>query len=247
MKALVLAAGKGKRLHSEMHNLPKVLRSVNGKPLISYVLDNISFIPDEDIIIIAGYKKEMVMQYLNGRYCFAFQDEQLGTGHAVMMAEDLLKDYDDDVLVLYGDMPLLRDKSLRIFIEHHNKEKACCSVMTAVCDTPPAYGRIIRDNDGRLLDIVEEKDCSSEEKKIKEVNVGVYIFKSRILFASLKKLKNINSQKEYYLTDIPRIILSQGIYVSTYTLSDNEEMLGVNTPEELYACESILKRRENHD
>lgn len=245
MKAIVLAAGKGKRLQSEAFNQPKVLRLAVGEPLIGHVLKNTDFIAQEDTIIVVGYKKEMVIDYVKGQYKFASQDEQLGTGHAVMMAEEILKDYDGDVLVLYGDMPLFSKETLESFIETHKKLNSVCTVMTGIVDNPPAYGRIVRNSEGDFVDIVETKDCNEEQLKIKELNVGVYVFDCKTLFNNLRKLNNNNNQKEYYLTDIPKILLSENIKVNTYTVSNSEEIYGVNTLEELEFCENILRRRAN--
>lgn len=243
MKAIVLAAGKGKRLHSEEFNLPKVLRKALSRPLISYVLDNISFIPEEDIVIVVGYKKEKVMEEIKGSYSYVSQDEQLGTGHAVMMAQELLADYEGDVLVLYGDMPLFTKETLKAFIDEHKRQKSLCTVMTAVTDAPLAYGRIIRDEKGSFKDVVELKDCSPEQAKINELNVGVYVFDSKTLFENLNKIKNNNNQKEYYLTDLPKILLSQGMKVNTFKLENSDEIYGVNTLEELEFCENVLDGR----
>ena len=243
MKTIILAAGKGKRLHSEEFNLPKVLRNALGKPLISYVLESLNFIPQEDTTIVVGYKKDMVKKYVTGDYNYASQDEQLGTGHAVMMAKDLFKDYKGDVLITYGDMPLLSKETFKQLIESHKKSGCKCTLVTSITDAPLAYGRIIRDKNGELCDIIETKDCTKEQLLIKEMNVGVYIFDNELLFNNLNKLNNNNNQKEYYLTDMPKLLLKQGFRVNTFTLSNSDEMYGVNTLEELDFCQNILKRR----
>lgn len=247
MKSIVLAAGKGKRLNSEQSNLPKVLRQAAGNPLIKYVLGNINFIPQEDTIIVVGYKKDMVIDYAGSNYKHVTQDEQLGTGHAVMMAEDVLKDYEGNVLVLYGDMPLLTMETFKNFVDEHKKSNSGCTVMTAIADNPPPYGRIIRNYSGELTDIIEVKDCSKEQLQVNEINVGVYVFDSKILFKYLKELKNDNNQKEYYLTDVPKILLNHDIRVNTFTLKNVEEIFGVNTPEDLEYCEKVLGKREDRE
>lgn len=239
MKAIVLAAGKGKRLQSEKFNQPKVLRCAKGRPLLAYVLDNVDFIAPEDTTIVVGYKKEMVYEAISSDYGFAVQEEQLGTGHAVASAADQLADYDGDVLVLYGDMPMLKKETYQALVEKHKAENATCTILTAVTESPLAYGRIIRE-DGRIVDIVEEKDCTPEQFIIKERNVGVYVFDSKTLFENLKLLKNDNAQGEYYLTDVPKLLISAGKTVTAHVIGDTCEIYGVNTLEDLDFCEKNL-------
>jgi UDP-N-acetylglucosamine diphosphorylase/glucosamine-1-phosphate N-acetyltransferase len=243
MKAVILAAGKGKRLQSEKFHLPKVLREALGKPLISYVLENVNYIDSKDVYIVVGYMKDEVMETLGPSYNYASQDEQLGTGHAVMMTEPMLKDYDGDVLVLYGDMPLFRKKTYQEIVQQHEQSGADCTVVTAIVENPPDYGRIIRDAKGDIIDIVEKRDCTPEQVKITELNVGIYMFKSRLLFESLKQLNNNNAQKEYYLTDVPKIMIRNSAKVKTYTVEDESEIFGVNTMEDLELCERLLNKR----
>ena len=242
MKAIILAAGKGKRLLSETMNMPKVLRLAAGKPLIEHVLGNISFIDDSDIVIVAGYKREMVFERLGDKYTYAVQEEQKGTGHAVMMAKDAFEGYTGDVVILYGDMPLFKEETYKKLIEEHQKSGADCTILTATTDDKLAYGRIIRVG-GEVSDIVEDKDCTPEQKEIKELNVGVYVFKSDVLFSNLDKIQNNNAQGEYYLTDIPKILIGEGKKIASYTTTDSSEILGVNTPEDLDLCEKILGGR----
>ena len=242
MKAIVLAAGKGKRLHSEQFNLPKVMREANGKPLIRHVLGNIDFIDKKDTVVVVGYMKEKVIENLGSDYLYSVQDEQKGTGHAVMCAAEHFENYDGDVLVLYGDMPLFKKETYKAVIEKHEKSGADCTLLTAIIDNPPAYGRIVRDEKtGKLSDIVEEKDCTPEQKNIKELNVGIYVFKSKLLFEGLKKLKNNNAQGEYYLTDMPKIFILEGKKAETHAITNEVEIYGVNTVEDLKFCEEQLK------
>ena len=241
MKAIVLAAGKGKRLLSEKNDLPKVMRIANGNPLLSYVLDNISFIPKKDTVIVVGYKKEAVMENIGSEYSYAFQDEQLGTGHAVKMTEGLLKGSDDDILICYGDMPLFLKSSYENMADAHKKSGADCTVMTAVApNSGLAYGRVIREN-GKFSEVIEQKDCTPEEFKITELNVGIYIIKENVLFSALNKLKNENTQGEYYLTDIAKILIDDGKSVETFSIHNGNEIYGVNTLEDLELCEKVLK------
>lgn len=240
MRAIVLAAGKGKRLHSEQFNLPKVLREANGKPLIGHVLEHIDFIAKNDTVIVVGYMKEKVVEKVGNEYKYSVQDEQKGTGHAVMCAKEQFDGYDGDVLILYGDMPLVKKQTYQAIIDKHIESGADCTLLTAIVDDPPAYGRIIRDEDGGVCGIVEDKDCDALQKQIKEVNVGIYVFKSKLLFESLKELKSNNAQNEYYLTDMPMILLKKGKKIETYSINNSTEMYGVNTQEDLEFCEKEL-------
>ena len=239
MKAIVLAAGKGKRLQSEKFNAPKVLREAKGRALLSYVLDNISFIPQEDTTIVVGYMREKVIENTKGAYKFATQEEQLGTGHAVASAREHFENYDGSVLVLYGDMPMLKKETYSNMVKQHIDNGADCTILTAVTNSPLAYGRIIRE-DGKIINIVEQKDCTPEQFKIKELNVGVYVFDSKALFENLSKLKNDNAQGEYYLTDVPKLFIGEGKKVEAYTIGDTCEIYGVNTVEDLEFCEKNL-------
>lgn len=242
MKAIVLGAGKGTRLQSEKFQMPKVLRQANGRALIDYVLEHIDFIPQEDTVVVVGYKKEDVREALSyGKYLFSDQDQQLGTGHAVNCAREHFENYDGNVLVLYGDMPLLSKATYQKIVDQHVASGVDCTVMTAVVDDPLPYGRIIKDENGMFLDCVETKDCTPEQLKIKELNIGVYVFDSKLLFDNLKELKNNNAQGEYYLTDIPKILTKKGAKVATCTVCDPTEIYGVNTLEDLAFCEEKLK------
>lgn len=239
MKAIVLAAGKGKRLQSEKFNAPKVLREAKGRALLSYVLDNISFIPQDDTVIVVGYMRDKVIEKTVGDYKFATQEEQLGTGHAVACAKEYFEDYEGSVLVLYGDMPMLKKETYAAMVKKHEESGADCTFLTAISESPLAYGRIVREN-GKIVDIVEQKDCNAEQLAIKELNVGVYVFDSKALFENLSKLKNDNAQGEYYLTDVPKLLIADSKKVEAYTIGDTCEIYGVNTVEDLEFCEKNL-------
>ena len=244
MKAIILAAGKGTRLHSEQSDLPKVLRRANGKSLLSYVTKNVSFVDPADTVIVIGYRGELVEAEMGPSFSYAWQREQLGTGHAVAMAKDYFKDYDGDVLVLYGDMPLFSEATYRGLAEAHTASGNDCTVLTSIVEQKLPYGRIIRDENGTFTGVVEDKDCTPEQKEIKELNVGVYAFKSRALFENLENLKNNNAQGEYYLTDVPKILMEQNRKVGTFTIESDIEIVGVNTPEDLAFVEAELKKAE---
>ena len=240
LKAVILAAGKGTRLQTEGCDLPKVMREALGRPLIQYVLDALDFVGKENTILVVGYKKEDVLA-VYGDYPYAIQYEQLGTGHAAMSAETLLSDFDGAVLVCCGDMPLIRKKSYEKLFETFVNEGSDCTILAGVMDDPGSYGRILRDENGVFTEIREAKDCTEEQKKVNEVNSGLYIFSSKKLFAALKKIKNENAQGEYYLTDVPTILLSEGGKVSVCSMDLGDELIGVNTVEQLRQVEDILR------
>ena len=240
MKAIVLAAGKGTRLQTENCDLPKVLRTALGKPLLGYVLDGLKFIEQKDTILVVGYKREMVEEAFAG-YPFAVQAEQLGTGHAVACAKDAVGDYDGPVLVCCGDMPLMTEKTYRTMFATHEKEGNVCTILAATCTAELPYGRILRRADGTFDRVVEDKDCTPEQKKIRELNAGVYVFDAQKLFAALSGLKNNNAQGEYYLTDVPAMLQADGGRVGVCAACTSDEMLGVNTPAQLQEVEDYLK------
>lgn len=241
-KAVVLAAGKGTRMLSEANNLPKVLRLACGKPLLYYVLRELSFLPKQDIVLVGGYKREDVFAAFPG-YRRAVQDPQLGTGHAVMCARQQLAGFDGTVLVCYGDMPLLRREVYEGLLAFHAESGADCTMLSGTCEQYLPYGRVLRDQNGKFLRIVEDRDCTEEQKKIRELNVGIYAFDCRTLLQSLNRLQNRNAQKEYYLTDVPAILRESGKSVAVYTAELNEQILGVNTPEQLALAEKYLSER----
>jgi UDP-N-acetylglucosamine diphosphorylase/glucosamine-1-phosphate N-acetyltransferase len=242
LKAVVLAAGKGTRLQTEGCDLPKVMRLACERPLLGWVLEAISFIEKKDIIIVAGYKREDVMASFEG-YAYAVQAEQLGTGHAVMSAEEQLRGFDGSVLVCYGDMPLLTRGSYEALIKTHIDGGNDCTVLSSTSDEKLPYGRIVRDKSGAFLKIVEDRDCTEAEKAITELNTGLYVFEARKLLPALSKIKNNNVQKEYYLTDVPAILLEEGAKIGICERRLGSEIIGVNTLEQLHEVEDILRKR----
>ena len=242
IKAVVLAAGKGTRLRTEGCDLPKVMREALGKPLLSHVLGGLPFIAKEDTILVVGYQKEKVMEAFPG-YCFCEQKEQLGTGHAVMSAKEALRDFDGAVLICCGDMPLVKEESYRDLLETHFTEGNDCTILAGISDINLPYGRIVRDEKGGFSRIVEERDCTPEEKAIRELNVGVYAIHAQKLLPALDQLKSDNAQKEYYLTDVPAILLREGQKVGLVSREMGEEIIGVNTVEQLHWVEEELRKR----
>lgn len=237
---IIMAAGKGTRMKSD---LPKVLHPACGRPLVDYVIEKSRALDPENIVLIVGHQAEKVRQATEGRkVSYALQEPQLGTGHAVMQTEPVLGDFDGDVIILSGDAPLFTTGTLRNLVDFHRSQRAAATVLTAEIEDPTGYGRIIRRNDGEeVLRIVEQKDASDEEKAVKEINSGVYVFDARELFASLKQITNANAQNEYYLTDVFGICFGQGKKVSAFKVADANEIRGINTPEQLREAERLLQ------
>ena len=240
IKAVVLAAGKGTRMMTETNTMPKVLRLACGKPLLYYVLKTLQFVPKEDTILVVGYRREDVIAAFPD-YPHAVQDPQLGTGHAVRCAKAELEDFDGTVLVCYGDMPLLKEEVYRGLLEDHARTGSVCTLLSGTTEEKLPYGRVLKDEKGEFLQVVEDRDCTPEQKAIRELNVGIYAFDCKELLACLDLLRNNNAQQEYYLTDVPALMKQRGGKVSVYTAELNEQILGVNTPEQLAIAEKYLK------
>lgn len=241
LATIILAAGKGKRMKSD---LPKVLHPINGRPMIHYVIDVAEQIGSQRIVLIIGHKKEMVEEATRDREVeYVVQREQLGTGHAVLQTRPLFEDFHGDILVLSGDVPLLRAETLRQLIRTHQEENPLATLLTAEMDDPTGYGRVIRDDHGLVSRIVEEKDASPREKAIREINVGIYLFKARPLFKTLPLIDNNNAQREYYLPDVLKIYVQRGERVAALLTPDVEETHGINNVEQLKQAEQILKER----
>ncbi len=238
-----MAGGKGKRITSD-DNLPKPLRIADGKTLLSHVLETISFIPKNDIIIVVGYEKEQIINKYSD-YHFAVQDENgYGTGYAVKCGMRDITDYNGEILVLSGDVPLIKSSTVSAMIDLHRNSNSACTILSCRSKKQIPFGRIIR-VDGKVTEIKEYKDCSEEERKIDELNVATYIFEANALRGALAKLKTTNAQGEYYLTDVPKILLSENKNVEAYVTEDENEMLGVNTQEDLDEINEILRMRRN--
>lgn len=243
VKAVVLCAGKGKRLRTEGVDLPKVLRQANGEPLLHYVLQALSFLPREDILLVVGYRREAVLAAYPD-YPYAVQEEQLGTGHAVRSAQEALVGFDGQILVCCGDMPLMKRSTYQSLVAAHLRQGNACTILSGVAGRPLPYGRILRDEAGGFSRIVEDKDCTEAEKQVTELNAGVYLFEAGLLWRALADLRPDNAQGEYYLTDAPGWLLAHGEQVGVCPTCSPTEMLGVNTPEQLQQVEDILKGRE---
>lgn len=239
--ALILAAGKGTRMKSE---IPKVLHKVAGKHMIKHVVESCWKAQANDIYAIVGHKKELIKETLGEKIKYIDQEKQLGTGHAVMTASDYLPNDETNVLVLVGDAPLIKGETLQNLISSHEEKGNSATVLTANMDNPQGYGRIIKDQSGRLMKIVEQKDANEEEQKIKEINSGMYCFKSDDLIKALRRLDNDNAQKEYYLTDIIEIMNLAGLKTGTF-VTEEEDIKAVNSKVELAQVEKIMRRMIN--
>jgi len=242
LKAVVLAAGKGTRLQEGDNDAPKVMRHACGKPLLWYVLDALSFLSKEDTILVVGYKKEDVITEFSG-YTYVHQKEQLGTGHAVLAAGEELSGYDGAVLVCYGDMPVIKKETYEAFLHTHFEQGNACTILTGESGLPLPFGRIQRDKNGGFLGVVEEKDCTPQQLKITELNTGVCVCDSKMLFRALKELRNDNAQGEYYMTDVPAIIRGYGAKTGIHRRELGDEIIGVNSMDQLVMVERILSER----
>lgn len=231
LSTIILAAGKGTRMQSDQ---AKVLHLLNGKPLLHYSLKLARTIGSEKIVVIVGHQAELVRRAFPAPdLVFAEQRPQLGTGHAVLQARNQFSDYAGMILILCGDVPCLRAATIESFIDRHCVEPAVVTVMTTILDDPGSYGRVITDQSGDVLKIVEARDASDQEKRVREINTGIYCADSRFLFEAVAKIKNDNSQREYYLTDIIEIACKTGQPVRSFIAADRLEVMGINTPEDL--------------
>lgn len=241
-KAIILAAGKGTRMKSKY---PKVIHKVCGKPMVNHVIDISKMAGVNDTVAILGHEAEQVQNILPIDTKIAIQYEQLGTGHAVMMAKEYIKD-DETVVVLCGDTPLIKEDTLQRLFEYHIQNEYHATVLTTKVDNPTGYGRIIRDENLDLLKIVEQKDANESEKIVNEINSGIYCFNGKSLRLSLDNLSNDNAQGEYYLTDVIEILRMNSLKVGAYEGSTIEELMGVNSRIELSKAEEIMRDRINH-
>lgn len=240
LKTVILAAGKGTRMKSD---LPKVLHTIDDIPMAVYVGNAARAAGSDELCYVVGYKREQVEAALKSDdTVFAIQDEQLGTGHAVKCASEFIGE-NGQVLILCGDTPLITGNTLADFIEYHRANGNAVTVLSAVLDDPTGYGHIIRDAAGEFVKSVEHKDATDEEKLVREVNAGMYVFEAASLVSALKELKSDNAQGEYYLPDTLEIIKARGEKAGAYILDDTDEIMGVNSPEQLEAAKAVIKKR----
>lgn len=237
-KVIILAAGKGTRMKSE---LPKVLHPLCGVPMIQYVVWEAKKVTPEKPLVVIGYKAEMVSAALGDQAEYVVQENQLGTGHAIMVAAPRLKEFSGDLIVLYGDTPLISAETMRKLLAGHRREKAAVTVLTAEVEDPTGYGRIIRADGGDILKIVEEKDATEAEKRISEVNTGIYCFHFPELVRVISKLAPQNAQGEYYLTDAVALLVGEGKRVAAMKCDHPREILGPNDRKALAETERLLR------
>ena len=240
-KAVILAAGKGSRLKSEEADIPKALRRVGDKTLIEHVLDGIGFVEPQDVTIVIGVLGEKIMAYLGDKYNYAWQKEQKGTAHAMLCAEETAGNFDGPVLCLYCDMPLLSRSTYERMVREHVENRAVNTLLAAKIHPIPPFGRLIRDEGGELMDIVEDSACTPEQKLIDEVNVGLQVMQGGKMWDILRKVENHNPKREYYLTGVVKVIHDLGMKQHAVVTPDTPEYWGVNNMEDLERVEKYMR------
>ncbi|HBY89719.1 MAG: bifunctional UDP-N-acetylglucosamine diphosphorylase/glucosamine-1-phosphate N-acetyltransferase GlmU [Ruoffia tabacinasalis] len=240
--AVVLAAGKGTRMKSELY---KVLHTINGISMVEHVLRAVQQSNVERIVTIVGHGAETVRDVLADHSEFALQEDQLGTGHAVLQAKDLLKDEEGSTLVICGDTPLFSAETLNQLFDFHEESNAKGTILTAIAEDPAGYGRVVRQSDKEVSRIVEQKDANKEEQAITEINTGTYVFNNKALFEALDKVGNENAQGEYYLPDVISIMKEAGDTVKAFTMDNFDEAIGVNDRIALAEATRLMTKRIN--
>ncbi|MBI4388122.1 MAG: NTP transferase domain-containing protein [Candidatus Omnitrophica bacterium] len=238
--ALVLAAGKGTRMKS---SVPKVLHEIGGKPLLGHVLNAVNGADIHKIVVVAGHGEKQVRSFIGNQASVVRQFPQAGTGHAVLCAASALKHFQGLVLILPGDAPGVREETIREMVRIHKQSEAIATVLTACVKVPDGYGRIIRSGD-QVAAIREELDAAEEERAICEINSGIYLFEIQVLLKHLRALKQNNRKKEYYLTDVVEALAEEGQIVRGFQVSNEEEVLGINSRVDLARAEKIMNQRE---
>lgn len=236
VKSVILAAGEGKRMNSD---IPKVLHKVNDKMMINYVLDVVRKIDIDDVYLVVGNQSELVKEKVKYPVTFVEQKERLGTAHAVMQVKKYIND-DDVIIVLYGDTPLITSSTISKIIKKNKDNNEGITILTAILDNPYGYGRIIRKNNS-VVKIVEELDATDLERKVKEINSGVMCIKGDVINRFINNIKNDNKKGEYYLTDLVKLAINNDIEVGGMILENSNEILGVNTQEQLHKVEEVMK------
>ena len=241
LAVVILAAGKGTRMQNP---LPKVLIPIFGKSALEYVPDVADKLSPARILVVVGYQADYIREKFSKRDIeFVLQEEQLGTGHAAYQTEEVLKSFEGNILILCGDMPLIQIETLRQLLNQHKKIEAKCTLLTLKASETNDFGRIIRDDKGSILKIVEFGDASEKEKNVDEFNSGVYCFDKNLFFKALSSVGDNNLQKEYYLTDTIEYSVKSGYPVSSVQTEDTEEIIGINSPDDLKRVERLLEKK----
>jgi bifunctional UDP-N-acetylglucosamine pyrophosphorylase / glucosamine-1-phosphate N-acetyltransferase len=240
LMAVVLAAGEGKRMKSK-HS--KVMHKIAGKPLIEWVTGSVEKAGINECVLVVGHRVDQIKEYMGEKYLYSLQEKQLGTGHAVMQAEEHLKGKDGYVIVLCGDTPLITEQTISNTIKYHKENNNSATVITVDVGDPTGYGRMVRNEAGNVARIVEHRDASSEQRLIREINSGIYCFTIKDLIEALKDLNNNNSQGEYYLTDTLEVLVKKGLKVGALKIDDQDEILGINDRLQLAEAAQIMRKR----
>ena len=246
LAAVIMAAGQGKRMQNP--DMAKVMHTLGGIPLVDHVIALARRCGASRIIVIVGHQREAVEAHLRAGFPeieIAVQTQQLGTGHAVLQAGPLLADFDGDVMILSGDAPLTRTSTMARLQRAHDESGAAVTVLTAILPDPAGYGRVIRDGNGAILRIVEHKDASDEERAVREINSGIYLFRKGPLFDALARVRNDNAQGEYYLPDVFAMFAERKLHMEPCLVDSFDEIRGVNTVEQLQDMEHIYERMQD--
>jgi UDP-N-acetylglucosamine diphosphorylase/glucosamine-1-phosphate N-acetyltransferase len=228
---IILAAGKGTRMKSD---IAKALHTLKGEPLLAWPLRAARAAGSTRIVVVIGHQGETIReQFSDPELIFVEQKELLGTGHAVLQAKEAFEERNEEIVILCGDVPLIKPETIRALYEKRKSDGAAVTVLTTIVEEPKGYGRVIKSGDGRVERIVEEKDATADERLVREINTGIYCALSPFLFAAVASLGDNNAQREYYLTDIIEIACKNGLKATTMTVFDPAEVAGINTPEDL--------------